>query len=95
MVDRDILLRKLDIYGFRGKVNDFLSSYLNCRSQYVSVNGFDSNVSGSRFGVPQGSVLGPLLFNLFINDISKIKNVSKILFANDAVMYQSDPNLEV
>ena len=61
----------------------------------MSINGFDSNITDSRFGVPQGSILRPLLFNLFINDISKIKNVSKILFADDAVMYLSDPNLEV
>ena len=58
VVDRDILLRKLEKYGFRGKVNDFITSYLSGRSQYVSINGLDSNVSNCRFGVPQGSVLG-------------------------------------
>ena len=94
VVNRDILLKKLELYGFRGRATEFLSSYLTGRCQYVSLNGFDSYVSNCNFGVPQGSVLGPLLFNLFINDIDGLQNASKILFADDAMIYVSDPDLD-
>ena len=80
---------------FCGKAAEFLSSYLTGRSQYVSLNGIDSHVTICNFGVPQGSVLGPLQFNLFINDINGIKGVSKILFAENAVVYVCVPELDI
>ena len=68
-VDHDILLCKLNHYGIRGVDNDWFRSYLINRKQFVSINGFDSNLVTMQFGVPQGSVLAPLLFLIYVNDL--------------------------
>ena len=65
-VDHNILLAKLDHYGIRGVAINWFSSYLTDRKQYVTINGIDSNLATMQFGVPQGSVLGPLLFLIYI-----------------------------
>ena len=90
VVDREILLKKLNLYGIRGIVNNFIRSYLSDRSQFVAVNCFESEQLPLRYGVPQGSVLGPTLFNLFINDIANIPGAKTILFADDTVFYIED-----
>ena len=83
-VDHQILLTKLNHYGIRGVSNDWFKSYLSNRNQYVSINGFDSGLAAINCGVPQGSVLGPLLFLLYINDLNHTIKFCKIHhFADD------------
>ena len=65
-VDHEILLKKLEYYGIKGVANKWFNSYLSNRHQFVTINGFDSSKSTMKFGVPQGSVLGPLLFLIYI-----------------------------
>ena len=83
-VDHNILVKKLDHYGIRGVSNSWFKSYLNNRKQYVSINGFNSELDDIKCGVPQGSILGPLLFLLYINDLHASIMFSKVHhFADD------------
>ena len=83
-VNHRILLRKLEHYGVRGVANDWFSSYLSNRQQYVSISGTNSEVRPMLHGVPQGSVLGPLLFLIYINDLNRcIKFSTTRHFADD------------
>ena len=83
-VNHNILISKLEHYGVRGTANNWFASYLNNRSQYVSILGFDSTTKNISHGVPQGSVLGPLLFLLYINDLHVAIRYSKVYhFADD------------
>ena len=71
-------------YGICGVSNDWFKSYLSNRNQYVSINGFDSGLTTINCGVPQGSVLGPLLFLLYINDLNQAIKFCKVHhFADD------------
>ena len=93
-VDHDILLAKLHHYGVRGVPLNLFKSYLNERKQFVMVDGVRSNTQNITCGVPQGSVLGPLLFLLYINDITKCSSLFKYsLFADDTcvIMSHHDP----
>ena len=71
-VDHGILLDKLYCYGIRGIAHERFISYLSSRQQSVMYNGHESEFKMMRCGVPQGSILGPLLFLLYINDLTAV-----------------------
>ena len=90
-IDHSILVNKLQKYGIRGIPLDFIKNYLSGRSQLVSFNGCHSELRDVKCGVPQGSILGPFLFSLYINDIYKCAPLLKFfLFADDtSLLYHS------
>ena len=83
-VDHTILLQKLNCYGIQGDSVKLLESYLTDRMQCCSVNGHISPLEIIKYGVPQGSILGPLLFIVYTNDVPKsVNNVDITMFADD------------
>ena len=83
-VEQDILLTKLEHYGVRGLTNDWFKSYLSDRKQFASINGHVSNLACFLYSLPQGSVLGPLLFLIYINDLNQAIKFCKVYhFADD------------
>ena len=94
-VDHRILIHKLDFYGFRGIINVWFRSYLQDRTQITVIDQRPSNKSFVTYGVPQGSVLGPLLFLLYVNDIySSSSKLNFYLFADDTNILYSHKNLK-
>ena len=94
-VSHEILLRKLERYGIRGPVLSWFNSYLSGRTQCVRIDSTLSSERAVSCGVPQGSVLGPLLFLLYINDLPSIsENVHFTLFADDTTLAVSDASYE-
>ena len=89
-VNHDILISKLDHYGVRGVCLKWFRSYLSGRSQYVFVNGVSSSVANVNCGVPQGSILGPLLYLCFVNDIvNSCGDLRYTLYADDTTLSRS------
>ena len=75
-------------FGICDQALVWIASYLNGRKQYKVVNGYNSNTMPVSVGIPQGSVLGPTLFSLFVNDLpSSMKSGSVYLFADDVTIY--------
>ena len=83
------LVHKLDFYGIRGTTNKWIHSFLSGRTQKVVLDGVASDPADVLSGVPQGSVLGPVLFLLYINDLPDDVNSSVRLFADDCVLYRN------
>ena len=87
-MNHDLLVRKLFCYGIRGTANAWLTNYLTNRNQYVIADDHSSGMRLITCGVPQGSVLGPVLFLIYINDICNVSNLLKfVLFADDTNIY--------
>ena len=91
--DHNILLNKLDHYGIRGCALSWFQSYLSRRLQYVTYNGSQSSQQMIKCGVPQGSILAPLLFEIYINDLCIVcKSTEPVLFADDTNLFSSGSN---
>ena len=87
-VNHDILFKKLELYGIRGTSLCLFKSYLTNRYQYVEYNNENSSRSKIVCGVPQGSILGPLLFLIYINDPPRVSNkVFSLMFADDSNIF--------
>ena len=92
-VNHNILIDKLKYYGIRGVAIDWFISYLSDRNQMVTINNISSTKNKISCGVPQGSVLGPILFLLYVNDFHTCSDLFSFhLFADDANLFCQDKN---
>ena len=93
IIDHSLLKIKLAALGVRGRALVWFDNYLSGRTQSVSVNGTYSDTADLSLGVPQGSVLGGLLFILFINDLPSVVHCCKIvLYVDDTALFFADRN---
>ena len=88
-LDHEILLQKLGKINISANILKWFTAYLTDRSQVTHMNGITSPSASLSHGVPQGSILGPLLFNLYINDLPKVVNTNMTLYADDSVIFVS------
>ena len=93
--NHDILFEKLKKYGINNTELSWFKSYLSDRRQFVSVNGASSLLLDIKMGVPQGSILGPLLFLLYINDLPLASEFLTLLFADDTTLIASHTDLNI
>ncbi len=95
-VQHNILIEKLENYGIRGVASKWITSYLKDRNQYVMVDNVKSSIKSIGCGVPQGSILGPLLFLIYVNDMWRAVPGSSIkLFADDTNVFMAGSNLSL
>lgn len=94
-VNREILLKKLQMAGIRGRFLNIFQNYLDNRKQFVSINGSFSNTLSIQIGVPQGSVLGPLFFVVYINDFGNLNLKGDLrLYADDSAIFYRNKRIE-
>ena len=93
-MDHNILLAKLQRMGVRGAELLWFQNYLTNRKQIVSINGSNSLLLSILIGVPQGSILGPLLFLIYINDLPLCSELFALLFADDTTLLLAGSNLD-
>ena len=90
LLDYEILIKKLDMYGISSSASNLFRSYLINRIQMCSINGELSNPRTVKCGIPQGSILGPLLFLIYINDLANcLEHSSTRMFADDTTLTTS------
>ena len=93
-LDHNILLQKMEKYGYRGPIHDMMKSYLSDRWHYVDMNGKETNQKQITTTVPQGSILGPFLFLLYINNLDSCSGNSKVsMFADDTTIFNAKKNV--
>ena len=85
-INHDIVITKLEHMGIRGLANDWFKSYLSERKQYLESHDEKSPLETIKCGVPQGSILGPILFLIYINDIKSATSLSLLCFADDTTV---------
>ena len=93
-VNHSILIKKLEKYGIRGNSLKLIKNYLTNKKQFVFVNQTPSKKLTISCGVPQGSLLGPLLFSIYINDLPKASNFETRLFEDDTALLLTDSDLK-
>ena len=93
-IDHSILIKKLQHYGFRGLVSNWFSSYLADRKQNTVVNGHTSELGVVKTDVPQGSVLGPILFTIYVKDMPNATELLPRLFADDTNSFASGKDID-
>ena len=88
IVDQKILMKKLELYGIKDCKLRWFESYLSNRKQFITYGDKQTNIETITCGVPQGSILGPLLFLVFVNDLYKVtKYLDPIMFADDTNLF--------
>ena len=92
--NHSLLFRKMEKMGIKGITLEWFKNYLTGRKQFVSLNGISSNLLNSTIGVPQGSILGPILFLIYINDLPYCSTLLALLFADDTTLLASGDNIE-
>ena len=95
VINHNILLKKMNTYGIRGIVNAWFRSYLSERTQFVQIAEYRSTHRKIPCGVPQGSILGPLLFLLYVNDINRSCDSNILSFADDTTLFMSHNDISV
>ena len=90
----DFILKKLNHYGFRGTILSFFQDYLNNRKICTKINEKTSSFHSVKYGVPQGSVLGPTLFLWYVNDLPNVSKFETTLFADDINLHMSHHNIQ-